>query len=170
MNTLNIRKNTALIGMPGCGKTTIGKELSKIFNLPFYDVDNYIEGKERRTIKEIFEQYGEEYFREVETKALREIVNSGLSIISTGGGIVKKPENIKILEDNSIIIFVNRPVENIIQDIDIDSRPLLEGDSSKILKLYNERFHLYKKYCHHEILNDKGINEAIEGIINIIKK
>ena len=91
-------KNIVLIGMPACGKSTIGYWLSKKINFPVLDADKYLEEKENRLISDIFSKEGEEYFRELETKYLKELSEKEGLIISTGGGAVKKKENIDILK------------------------------------------------------------------------
>lgn len=149
---MGIKKNIVLIGMPGCGKTTIGMELSKILNLEFCDVDEYIVKTEGKPISEIFEK-GEEHFREIETKAVEEISKTSPKIISTGGGVIKKAENIEILKRNGIIIFIHRPIEDIASDVDIKSRPLLKDGVEKLYKLYEERYPLYEAYCDYKVEN-----------------
>ncbi|QCX34710.1 shikimate kinase [Caloramator sp. E03] len=166
---ININKNIVFIGMPGAGKTSVGKAVSQRLQLPFYDVDTYIENKEGQLIKDIFQQYGEEHFRRLESEAIIEVSKNCPSIISTGGGTVKISSNMEVLKSNSIIIFLNRPIENIIKDIDISVRPLLAGDVSKIYNLFKERYPLYKKYCDIEIINDMDFNSLIDEIIKCIR-
>lgn len=160
-------KSIALIGMPGCGKTSIGRHLAYKLNLPFYDIDEYIANKTGKTIKELFKS-GEDYFRDVETQAVKQIAGFGRCIISTGGGIVKRHENMEILSGNSIIVYVKRPLEEIISSLDAESRPLLKDDPSMIYKLYEERHELYKKYSYIEVENTSNIEEAAMNIINAI--
>ena len=160
-------KNIVLTGMPGCGKSTIGSMLSKYLGMDFIDMDNYIEKHEQKSIKEMF-SISEEFFRDAESKCAKELGKLNSHIIATGGGIIKRKENIEHLKDNSIIIFINRPVENIIMDIDTDTRPLLAEGKEKMYNLYNERIELYKKYCDIEINNNGNILEAIDAIMKII--
>jgi shikimate kinase len=167
-NGININRNIVFIGLPGCGKTSIGKAVARKMSLPFYDVDEYVERKEGRMIKEIFLR-GEDYFRKLESLAVKELSEECPSIISTGGGAVMIPSNMEVLKKNSIIFFINRPIENILQDIDVSNRPLLSDGSSKLYKLYNERYPLYKKYCDIEILNDSGFNDIVNKIVKITK-
>ncbi|SMC27556.1 shikimate kinase [Clostridium acidisoli DSM 12555] len=162
-----MNKNLVLIGMPGSGKTTLGDLLSKELKLKLYDVDNFIEKTENKSIPEIFE-LGEEHFRTIETKAIEEISLQTGVIISTGGGVVKSPYNMKALRKNGLIFFINRPIENIISDIATDSRPLLKDGTKKVYTLYNERYKLYKTYCDYEILNDKNINDSVSKIKDIL--
>ena len=103
-------KNIVLIGMPACGKSTIGYWLSKKIGYPLLDTDKYLEEKENRIISDIFSNEGEEYFRNLETKYLKELSEKEGFIISTGGGAVKKKENIDILKKNGIVIFLKKTI------------------------------------------------------------
>ncbi len=162
-----INKNIVLIGMPGCGKTTIGNLLVQRLNMEFIDIDKYIEEKEKRSITDIF-NYGEDYFRKIESKAVEEVSNKFSMVISTGGGVVKLYSNIERLNKNGIIIFINRSIEDIISDVDISSRPLLKDGKDKIYKLFKQRYYLYKKYCDYEIMNDTELNEVVDRIIKCV--
>lgn len=156
-----------LIGMPGCGKSTIGKELSKKINYDFYDMDEYIEKISNKTIKELFE-INEDYFRDYETKACKELSNKKKVVISSGGGVIKREENINFFKEKAIIIFIDRSVENIASDLDIYSRPLLKEGVKKLYNLYTERYNLYNKYCDIKLVNDKTIEKIINEITQFI--
>jgi shikimate kinase len=161
-------KTIVLIGISGCGKTTIGKRLAKKLKLPFYDVDIYIEKEQEKSIKEIFLN-GEEYFRKIESLALEEIVNKGgCKVISTGGGVVKNSKNMELFGKDFIVIFLNRNIEEIAGDVDVSNRPLLSGDLSKIYELYEQRLPLYRKYCDFEIRHKESIKETIDEILHIL--
>ncbi|TCO73817.1 shikimate kinase [Marinisporobacter balticus] len=162
-----ILKNIVLIGMPGCGKTTIGKLLAERLNMKFCDIDEYIEEKTEKRICEIF-QDGEEAFRKIERKAVKEVSENLSMVISTGGGVVKSERNIEILKKKGMIIFINRSVEKIISDIDTKERPLLKDGKEKIYKLYQERYVLYKKYGDYEIINDTTLEGVVDRIMNIL--
>lgn len=166
----NLQKNIVLIGMPGCGKTTIGRLLAQRLNINFCDVDEYIENKEKMSISDIFKK-GEIYFRKVEREAVIDIVKKDAPmIIATGGGVIKKESNMIFLKENSMVIFVDRPLENIISDIDMITRPLLKDGISKIYELYSERYELYKKYCDYEIVNSEEPQKLVEEIIRLYKE
>jgi shikimate kinase len=165
---MKIHKNIVFIGMPGCGKTTIGKLVAERLLLPFCDVDEYIEKTEGKSIKDIFIN-GEAYFRKIESEAIKEISKISPLVISTGGGCVKISQNIEVFRSNSIIIFLNRPIENIVSDIDISGRPLLVNATANIYKLYKERYPLYKKYCDYEIHNDRSLSVVVDEVIKCIK-
>ena len=159
-------KNIVLIGMPGCGKTTLGKILNKELSMEFYDMDNYIERKTDKKISELFEK-GENYFRDIESLACEELSKNKNVIISTGGGVIKRKENIDFLKENGIVIFIDRSVDDIIGDVDISKRPLLKEGKEKVLKLYEERYLLYKNYADEIVVNNKNIEDTKNKIIDI---
>ena len=160
-------KNIVLIGMPACGKSTIGYWLSKKIDYPLLDADKYLEEKENRVISDIFSNEGEEYFRELETKYLKELSEKNGIIISTGGGAVKKKENIDILKKNGIVVFLNREIADIYKE-NHEKRPLLK-DINNIQKLYNERIDLYRKYADIIIKNNDEMDVIVDRIITALK-
>jgi shikimate kinase len=157
-----------LIGMPGCGKSTIGKLLSEKLNYDFCDMDKYIEEREGKSIKDIF-ILGEDAFRNIESEVCKELNNRKKTVIASGGGMIKRKENIEAFKDKSTIIYIDRPVENIIKDINITDRPLLQEGREKLYKLYNERYNLYNDYCHYKVFNGKSIEDILNDIVNITK-
>lgn len=155
--------------MMGCGKTTIGKILSEKLNFGFIDCDEYLEKKYNTTIKDCF-NISENYFRELESICLEEVSKLNSNVISTGGGAVKNKKNMDIYK-NDIVIFINRPLNDILSDIACEHRPLISNQNNNtITNIYNERIQLYKKYCTYEVANDKKIDLVIDEIISIIKK
>ncbi len=152
----------------GCGKSTIGKMLAEEISYNFIDCDEYLEKKYNKTIPECFE-ISEKYFRDLESECAKELALESGNVLSTGGGIVLRKENIEAFR-NDIIIFINRPIENILSDVDKSNRPLINNkDSSKILEIYNSRIELYKNSCDYEIMNDRSIEEVLVEIKKIIK-
>ncbi|MBU3178722.1 shikimate kinase [Clostridium estertheticum] len=162
-------KNIVLIGMPGCGKSEIGEILAEKIEMDFIDVDVFIESSTSRSITEIFKN-GEDGFRDTESIAVMDLSKKNHVVISTGGGVIKRYENILNLKRNGIIIYINRPIENIVSDINIEGRPLLAKDPGRISKLFDERGPLYKKYCDYEVMNISEINDVVNDIIEIYTK
>ena len=159
-------KSIALIGMPGCGKTTIGKLLAEKLGVEFYDMDLYIESTAKMTIKELFE-ISEEHFRDRETEACEALSTLDSVVVSTGGGVVKRKNNIEFLRKNCTIVFVDRSVEDIISDINHESRPLLADNyRDRLLQLYDERFELYKESCDLIIKNESSLEEVVEQLVS----
>lgn len=163
------KEKLILIGMPGSGKTTIGKLLAREYNCSFCDMDDYIVKIAQKSIAELFSE-GEDIFRNYETQACEELSISNKAVISTGGGVIKKDVNMEILKETGIIIFIDRPIQKILEDININSRPLLENGKDRLYNLYNERINLYKKFSDIEILNDKSLNTAVYNIINAVSE
>lgn len=163
-----MRGNIILIGMPGSGKTSLGKIIADKLNKAFIDMDDYIELKESKSIKEMF-AISEEFFRDLESKYSILMGELDSHIIATGGGIVKRKENIRNLKKNSLIVFINRPIEDIVSDVDVKSRPLLKEGVEAVYKLYSERINLYKKYCHIEISNTGEIDKVADLIIEKVE-
>ena len=128
-------KNIVLIGMPGCGKTTFGKRLARRLSLSFYDADEVLEQREQRTIKNFFAE-SEDAFRSAETRTLAYLSELEGVIIATGGGAVKRAENMELLKRKGVVVFIDRKPEQILGNIEGDARPLLAADKQRIFKLY----------------------------------
>ncbi|MDR2939131.1 MAG: shikimate kinase [Clostridiales bacterium] len=163
-------KNIALIGLPGCGKTAIGKALSEKLDLEFIDTDALIEAETKLEINKIFKRYGENYFRGLEAKAYKKISKLENRVISTGGGVVLNQENIINLKKNGIIIFISRAPENILLTLDTSVRPLLKSSADKIFTLHKDRGGLYNKYCDYLVDNNGTPEYAINSIYCMAKE
>ncbi len=154
VNPINIKKNIILIGPPGSGKTTIGRELAKIFNLTLIDLDAEIE-REYGNITNIFDTKGEKYFRQIESEVLLDFAGKTNLLISTGGGVVETASAVeKLCEDkNNIVVFINPAFDILVERTSRnDKRPLLRGNVAEKLKvLLDRRLPLYEKYCNVKI-------------------
>lgn len=160
-------KNIVLIGLSGCGKTTIGKLLAEKLERKFIDIDDLIEKQEGCTINELFRQ-GEEHFRNLETEAVISLEKEKALVIATGGGVVKRPVNMKSLKKNGIIVFIDRDVCDIMDSIDTSTRPLLASEPERLRQLHAERYDLYKEYSSITVNNDREAADLIEEIIHIL--
>ncbi|MCR5741504.1 MAG: shikimate dehydrogenase [Gammaproteobacteria bacterium] len=158
--------NIALIGMPSSGKSVIAKELSKRLKKDSIDTDKIIKNRIKISIKDYFSKFGEDSFRDIEKDVIDEVSLKNNLIISTGGGVIKREENIINLKRNSIIIFINRPLEKLVAT---ENRPL-SSNKEDLAKIYNERIDLYKKYSDYEVKNDTdSIIDAVNKICEILK-
>ncbi len=123
-----------LVGMPGSGKTTIGKFLADLLEREFYDCDQMIEIKHQCSISEIFAESGEDTFRDFETLILNSLSSQKNAIIATGGGIILREQNRDLLNQYPVV-YLDAPMENLFRQTQTDKnhRPLLEGDRQKAL-------------------------------------
>ncbi len=152
--------NVLFIGMPGCGKSTIGKAIAKELGREFVDTDLLIEERAKMPIKEIFAGFGEDKFRELETEVIKDLGKESRKVISTGGGIVKRKENEFYIKRNSKVFYIKRSIDKLATC----DRPLSK-DLSAVKKLYEERGNLYEKLADKSIDNDGDIQDAIKGVI-----
>ena len=145
-------KKVYLVGYMGCGKSAIGKRLSFATKMPYYDMDGEIVKKMGMTIPEIFETYGEEYFREIETEFLRTFRDE-FCIIATGGGVPMRKENREIMRRTGLVFFLNAPFRDIWRRIASDrNRPIVQRLSrSDLEKLFNDRKPHYLYTAHFKV-------------------
>ncbi len=156
------KQNVVLTGMPGCGKTTIGKRLASQLSKRFIDTDEEILKQIGISIPEFFERYGESKFREIETKIIKELSAVQNAVIATGGGAILNTANIDFLKENGVVFFIDRPFENLVYSSD---RPL-SSSRDMMKKRYDERYDLYKA-CADKIIKTTQI---LEDNITAVKK
>lgn len=162
-------KNIVLIGMPGCGKSTFGKRLAKKMGRSFYDADTVLEEREARTIKDFFAE-SEDAFRAAETRTLAYLAELEGVVIATGGGAVKRAENMELMKRNGVVVFLDRKPEQILGNIEGDARPLLATDKQRIFKLYEERIDLYRKYADKIITNSGDFGRTLAALESYAKQ
>ena len=138
-SVLASKENVVLSGMPGSGKSTVGK-LLEIEGYEFFDTDSEIEARCACSIKELIAEKGEKYFRDLETEVIRDLSTKSGSIISTGGGAILRQENIRCLKRNGRIFFIDANIERLSAT---DDRPLSDT-REKLVRLYNERIDIYR--------------------------
>ena len=155
-----------LIGMPGCGKSTLGKKLSKRLNYDFIDMDTYIEKKACMFIDEIFELYGEEYFRELERNTLKDFLEIDNVIIATGGGVIKNKNNKKLMDGKCIYLDVSLDELDKRLKESKTIRPLLLEKT--VYTLFEERKELYEYFKDIKVDNS-NIDKAIDNIMEVLK-
>ncbi len=160
-NIYRNKENIVLIGMPSCGKSTIGKILSQKLSKKLIDSDTLIEEKIGKTISDFLTKDNESQFRDLEEEIIDELAKQNNLIISTGGGVIKRANNIARLKANGVIVFVDRPLELLEATA---SRPL-SSDKITLEKMYLERYSLYKQASDIIINNDKELEKVIEEII-----
>lgn len=168
MNRIN--KNIFLIGFMGCGKSTVARELQLMCNLKVIEMDQIIEEREGLTIPEIFSLRGESYFRGCETALLRELHDSAGCVVSCGGGVAMRPENVALMKEQGLVILLTARPETILQRVRHGGeRPLLEGRKNihDISALMESRRPAYEKAADIVIETDGKSAAAIAGEILI---
>lgn len=133
------KENIVLIGMPGSGKSTVGN-IIKIDGYDFIDTDTEVEKRCGLTIRELIAEYGEKYFRDLESEVIRDVSQQSSCIISTGGGVILREENVNCLKRNGKLFFIDADVERLKAT---DDRPFSDT-YEKLVKLYSERIDIYK--------------------------
>lgn len=163
-----------LIGYRGSGKTTVGKHLALRLNVPFIDTDHLIEHKAGKTISQIFTQEGELGFRQRETLALKEAMQLGDGVISTGGGVLLRPENRLIIRKADLIVYLTAPVHILAERTKNDTnRPPLTNlpHEEEIVVILKERIPLYEAAADITIdTSCHSIEEAANIIFQKVKK
>ena len=155
-------KNIILIGMPGCGKTTVGTSLSQKLSRPFVDIDLEIEARIGMSICDYFKESGEPAFRKIETEVLDEFSRKSGLIIATGGGVIKNPANLPFMRQNGVVVMLNRPVS----ELPTDGRPI--SMSCSLEKLEKERLPIYNAWKDLSVKAGKPEDTAEEIIKKLI--
>lgn len=156
----------ALIGLPGCGKSTLGRGLAERLALPFVDADEVVARLAGESIPDLFAR-GEACFRDWETLALREALR-GRAVVACGGGAVLRPENVYLLRERALVIFIDRPAAQIAGDVDASTRPLLAAGADRVYQLHAQRDALYRAAAHVIIANDEGPEAALNAMLRAL--
>jgi shikimate dehydrogenase len=157
-------KNVILIGMPGCGKSTLGKLLAEQLNKRFFDADACIAEKAGKSIPDIFAEGGEDAFRNLEAEVLADLGKQSSLVIATGGGCVTRPENYDSLHQNGTILWIKRDVYR----LPTDGRPL--SQVGRLEAMYKAREPLYRAFADASISNDTTIDAALEALTQALKE
>ncbi|WP_240050820.1 shikimate kinase [Metabacillus litoralis] len=159
-----------LTGFMGAGKTTIGEELAKQLQLPVIDTDQQIERNLNKSIREIFEQHGEQYFRNQETRILKELPTTD-TIITTGGGIVINSENRDWMKNNGQVVLLNADLDTIYERVHKDpNRPIAsKKNKAELIDLYQSRVEFYKDCTFIVETAHKNIDEIVNEISERLK-
>lgn len=154
------KSNIVLVGMPACGKSTVGKILSRLFCRELFDSDELIAEKAGMSIPEIFEKSGEDFFRQAESEIIRELSFKNGAVIATGGGAVLREENVLALKRNGVVFFIDRSPEKLCATAD---RPLSSNRES-LERRYRERIDIYRSSADVTV-NGDGDSSEVSSLI-----
>ena len=152
-------QNIVLIGMPGSGKSTVGKLLAQLANKEFVDADFYLEQNANMSIPDIFAKFGEEYFRELETQVLSQLGKRSGLVIATGGGCVTRKDNYPLLHQNGVLVWLRRDIGS----LPTDGRPL--SQTGKLTEMYSLRKPLYTAFSDIAIDNNSDPETTAKKIL-----
>lgn len=164
------KKNIVLCGFMGSGKTTVGRKLARLTGLTFVDADQYLEQQEGKKISEIFAEFGEAHFRDLETKYVRELSARSGQVIALGGGAVLREENVAAVKSNGLLILLDTPFNRIVKNLSYSSnRPLLEnGDKmAETRRLYQQRKEIYRKVADRTVRSPR-LSETVQKALTSI--
>jgi len=168
-------KNIILIGFMGSGKTTVGRRLSYRLKQTMTDTDKLIEKEQKQSIAEIFSQFGEQHFRDLETECIKQLIETAKTeIVSTGGGMPLRLENRKLLKELGCVIFLRVKADSVFERLKNDtSRPLLQGDNpqEKIREMLEIRNPAYMDTADIIIdVDDKTFDMILDEIEEVLKQ
>lgn len=159
----------SLVGLPGSGKSTVGRHLARRLQLPFVDSDQVIEARLGYSIRQYFEQEGEARFRDLEAQVIDELTRDPRrGVLSTGGGSVLRPENRRHLHDRGRVIYLKSSPEELFRRLRHDrNRPLLQVEDplSRLRELYEIRDPLYRETAHFTIETGRP---SVAMLVNMI--
>lgn len=155
--------NIVLVGMPGSGKSSVGKELARILDRPFIDTDEMIEREEKFSIPEIFAKKGELYFRDAESRIIAQTGKLSSHVIATGGGAVLREENVDAMRQNGTVIFLEREID----ELSRDGRPL--SINADLNEMHERRLPYYQRAAHLSITVEETVEETALKAVKLLK-
>ncbi|MCH4166493.1 MAG: shikimate kinase [Megasphaera sp.] len=166
---MNNVQNIIIIGMPGSGKTTIGKALAARLGRDFYDADDVVVEQEGKSIKDLF-AISEDCFRNAEIRASETLAAKEGIVVACGGGVIKRTENMEILKKTGTVIFLDRTPDEIVSDVDVSMRPLLKDGKQKVYDLYDERIQAYRAAADYTVANHTAMDEVVDSMVHLVEK
>lgn len=162
--------NIYLTGMPGAGKSTIAKLLADAIGFVALDLDSEIEKNAGCAISDIFASQGEKAFRDMESRAVSDAAKGDRRVVATGGGCILRMENVDLMKESGLVVFIDRPLENILSDIETGHRPLLKGGKQRILELHDARIGLYNTRCDVRVDGSGSCGDVMRVIMDMLSE
>ncbi len=160
-----------LVGMAGCGKTSLGQRLAQAMGRPFVDTDQRISEILSMSVNDIYATLGEDFFRIAETAVLAELAGVAPCVVSTGEGTVLVKENIALMKNHGTIIFIDRPLDQILSDIKMDRRPTLRGGTHEdVIEQYGARIGYYRSAADYRLDNSHGYQIGVSALNTLVAR
>ena len=161
-------KNIVLIGMMGCGKTTVGGLLAARLGRELADTDAWVEAREGRTIAQIFADEGETYFRDRERDAAAELARRQDLVIACGGGLPLRPDSIGCLKESGVVFWLDRDPGETYDAESMAGRPLAQDGRAAFLARFRQREPVYRAAAHHTVTNFSGPETTVQTILEVL--
>lgn len=162
--------NVVLIGMMGCGKTTVGGMLAQRLGFTFVDTDQYIEGALGRSIPDIFAQEGEDFFRAREGEAAEELARKTGQVIACGGGLPTRSDSIAPLKKTGTVVFLRREPGEIYDSVSMGGRPLGQQGRAAFLERYAQREPIYLRWADHIVDVGPTPQQTMKQILEVLER
>jgi shikimate kinase len=160
-----MERHIFLVGMPGSGKSALGRRVALKLQTPYLDTDAYLTEITGMNTAQIYETYGETAFRDGETKLLRDLINATPGIISTGGGTPLREGNRILMRTHGYVVLIDRPIDDILMDIRAEKRPLLaQKGRDEIERIYDERMPVYRSVADVVLDNGNGFHSGLSAL------
>lgn len=156
-----------LVGMSGCGKTSLGRKLAYHFNLPFVHMDEEVEKMMGMPISQIKSMLGEGFYQNAQTGVLMALIGEKPSIVSTSSGIALQKENVQLMQNHGLIILISKPLDQILFELTQEDRQ--QRDRADIVREYDHSIGFYRAYADYTFENDKGEDIGAERINELVK-
>lgn len=166
-----MERHIFLVGMPGSGKSALGRRVALKLQTPYLDTDAYLTEITGMNTAQLYETFGEAAFRDGETRLLRDLINATPGIISTGGGTALREENRKIMHANGFVVLIDRPIDDILMDIRAEKRPLLAAKGrEEIERIYEERMPIYRSVADIVLDNGTGFHNGLASLESLARR
>lgn len=160
-----------LVGMPGSGKSALGRRVAQKLQIPYLDTDVYLTETTGMDTAQLYTAFGEKAFRDGETRLLEMLINATPGIISTGGGVCLRETNRRIMHDHGLIVLIDRPIDDIMLDIRAEKRPFLaQKGREEIERIYNERMPVYRSAADVIMDNGNGFHNGLAALEEIVRR
>lgn len=166
-----MERHIYLIGMPGSGKSALGRRVAAKLQMPYLDTDSYLTETTGMDTAQLFQSFGEQAFRDGETRLLEELATVTPGVISTGGGLCLREYNRRLMKNSGVIVLIDRPIDDIMLDIRAEKRPLLaQKGKEEIERIYNERMPIYREAADIVMDNGNGFHNGLATLEEIVRR